>query len=174
MTNAKHSKVSREWYTTSEYVEAARELMGGIDCDPASCKQAQMTVRADEYYTKESNGLVGKAWRGRIFLNPPGGLVREFWQELISQWRAGGVTQAIWIGYSLEQLQTLQRYSYHPLLFPMCVPRKRIAFDSPGQEKRSPTHANYICYLPRLDVPDSFDVRRFHDLFGSFGATNHG
>lgn len=40
------SSRSEEYYTPAPIVEAAREVLGGIDLDPASCDMAQETVRA--------------------------------------------------------------------------------------------------------------------------------
>ena len=90
------------------------------------------------FYTAEDNRLdVNNGWAGRIFVNPPTGLVNEFWTRLVREvvHPDGGVFcghQAIWIGYSLEQLQTLQRIGgglfAHPLQFPMCIPSSRLAF----------------------------------------------
>lgn len=61
-----------ECYSPDWAVEWARAAMGGIDLDPASCEEAQRTVRADHYYTAEDDGLT-REWFGRVWLNPPWG-----------------------------------------------------------------------------------------------------
>ena len=48
---------SNEWYTPTQYVEAARRVLGGIDLDPASCEVANATVKATRYLTKDDDGL---------------------------------------------------------------------------------------------------------------------
>jgi ParB family chromosome partitioning protein len=164
--NALHSKATAEWFTPATYVEAARDVMCGIDIDPASCALANETVRAPFYFDKERSGLDARAmWNGRVFLNPPGGLVREFWRRLQAEWTYKRTTQAVWVGYSLQQLQTLQTDGDGPIVLAsaICYPRRRIAFiDESGKPSKAPTHANYIAYLgPAVD--------RFADLFGEFG-----
>ncbi|MEE1201014.1 MAG: DNA N-6-adenine-methyltransferase, partial [Christensenellales bacterium] len=59
-----------EWYTPSEYIEAAREVLGTIDLDPASNDFANETVKASTYYTEDTNGLL-QEWSGNIWMNPP-------------------------------------------------------------------------------------------------------
>jgi phage N-6-adenine-methyltransferase len=59
-----------EWYTPPEYIEAAREAMGSIDLDPASCEVAQANVKARRHFTIDDNGL-DKKWSGNVWLNPP-------------------------------------------------------------------------------------------------------
>ena len=160
MTNARHSMDSPDWMTPVPYVKAAREVMGGIDLDPASDDVANRTVKATQYYTPMENGL-DRAWRGRVFLNPPGGLVREFWLKLME---SPEVEQCVWIGYSVEQLQYLQaiRAPSTPLQYPLCFPRKRIAFVKPGQAKNAPSHANYVAYIGP-------NVVKFCKTFAVFG-----
>jgi len=51
-----------EWYTPTEYLEAAREVLGGFDLDPASSDAAQKIVKAQNYFTKSDDGLQ-KEWR---------------------------------------------------------------------------------------------------------------
>src|SRR5262249_7627129 len=61
-----------EWSPPPDLLEAAREVMGGIDLDPASSdrQQAQATVKAARYFTVENSGLE-QPWLGRVWLNPP-------------------------------------------------------------------------------------------------------
>lgn len=170
---ARHSMDTPEWYTPACFVESARVVMGGIDLDPASHEEANARVRAARYFDKDDNGLT-RPWHGRVFLNPPGGkgLVNAFWRKAILEWLAGRVDQLVWIGYSLEQLQTLQQAgaSDTPLSFPTCFTSKRIAFveneakkaerqakeiaaGKKPSDKNSPTHSNYISYIgPNVDA----------------------
>ena len=161
--NPMHLKQSPNWHTPAAYVEAARAVMGRIDLDPASDTVANQTIKAKVFYTEHDNGL-DYDWVGRVFLNPPGGLVREFWLKLVE---SSAVTECIWIGYSLEQLQFLQQINANstPLNFPLCIPRRRIAFDLPGSKKKSPTHANYVAYLTTQPLRDA----RFMAAFRQFG-----
>ena len=59
-----------EWYTPIEFINAAREVMGSIDLDPASCEAANKTVKATKIFTIDDDGLK-QHWRGNIWLNPP-------------------------------------------------------------------------------------------------------
>jgi len=66
MNNSKND----EWYTPKYIVDIARNIMGNIDLDPASCFLANQIVNADKYYSLEDDGLQQK-WFGRVWLNPP-------------------------------------------------------------------------------------------------------
>ncbi len=142
----RHTCTDPGWYTPRPYVEAARMVMGAIDLDPASDAEANQIVRATRFHTIDDNGLK-QPWFGRVFLNPPGGKndednanVPAFWLKLLASLASSvdavdlayptHVTQAVWIGYSLEQLQTLQQVGADrtPLDCVMCVPAQRIAF----------------------------------------------
>ena len=61
-----------EWYTPPKYTEAARQVMGEIDLDPASSKIANKMHKATKIFTKAQNGL-NKTWKGRVFMNHPFG-----------------------------------------------------------------------------------------------------
>ena len=189
---ALHSSASPEHGTPPEIVEAARTVLGGIDLDPASSAVFNEIVRADKLFTKEDDGLA-QEWSGRVFLNPPSGdggkLVKRFWEKLNDEYYLGSVTSAIWIGFSIDQLQTLQNCSwYGPLVHAICVPRKRLqftrSFETPSQQGlfgdssdptpvlgESPTKPNFICYLPRRDngFVLSSTEDRFAEAFEKFG-----
>lgn len=167
-SNIQHSAASQEWYTPPEFIEAVHEVMGGIDVDPASSVDANCRVRARRFFTKDNDGLV-QSWPGRVFLNPPTGLVKKFWTKLTEEFTLGRTTEFVYLGYSLEQLQTLQNASGARFLPQcdhtcLCFPRKRIKFIKPGQAVSRPTHANFFVY--RGEHP-----HLFHQVFSQFGVT---
>lgn len=180
--SARHSCDSPEWYSPDDIVTAARAVFGGaIDLDPASHLEANARIRARRIYTVKDDGL-SKRWRGRVYLNPPPGLVGNFWLKLMAEYHAGHISEAIWIGYSLEQIQTLQnleRNDFLPIEYATCYPRKRIAFIENAAKRLArirklraagkliktysqPSHGNYITYL-------GDNGRAFRRVFSQFG-----
>jgi ParB family chromosome partitioning protein len=116
-----------EWYTPPEYLEAAREVMGGIDLDPASSEIAQRNVRASTFYTLEDDGLAHD-WRGRVWLNPPytAGTVERFVAKLCSHYKAGDVTAAILLVNNATETKWFQKAGR--LAADVCFPAGRIRF----------------------------------------------
>ncbi len=90
-----------EWYTPAEYLDAAREVLGSIDLDPASCEVAQRTVRATAFFTAEADGL-SREWHGRVWLNPPYSqpLIADFVSKLLAERRSRRVTDAIMLTHN--------------------------------------------------------------------------
>ena len=66
------ASASDEWYTPPEFIEMARQVMGGIDLDPASNETTQQWIQAETWYGIKDNGLT-QHWQGRVWLNPPYG-----------------------------------------------------------------------------------------------------
>ncbi len=55
-----------EWHMPTDFIEAARDVLGAIDLDPASHSVAQRTVQASKFFTRADDGLPksGMAARG--------------------------------------------------------------------------------------------------------------
>jgi hypothetical protein len=171
--NIQHSSGSDEWYTPAEYVEAAREVLGTISLDPASCERANETVGATVWYGREDNSL-GRDWHGSVFLNPPGGKTGNisntglFWTKLMRELELGHIDHAIFMGFSLECLASTQKPGQFSVgAFPICIPAKRIRFVHPMDVKTAPSHSNVIAYIHgRTDY-----TYRFLQVFEKFGLT---
>lgn len=166
--NAQHSSKSVEHYTPVSVVEASREALGGIiDLDPCSCNLANEVVKAAVFYNEFINGLK-HTWCGKVFVNPPGGRVNGksqpivWWEKLLGEWDNGNVDEAIFVGFSIEILQTSQRCAISLLDFPFCIPNKRMKFWNPETSGDSPTHANVISYIGPNKI-------RFRESFRSIG-----
>jgi DNA N-6-adenine-methyltransferase (Dam) len=151
---------SVEWYTPAAYVDAAREVLGGIDLDPASCELANRVVRARVFYDRDSDGLA-REWRGRVFLNPPyGRQCGEFVAKALDEHRAGHVQAAILLlnGYAFDVSW------FRPLWdFLLCFTHHRIDFYSPTRVLNGGTTGSVFVYL-------GADRARFARVFARFGA----
>jgi hypothetical protein len=182
----RHSSKSNEHYTPSFIVDAARATMTVIDLDPASCEVANRTVRASAIYTQADNGLV-LPWHGNVFLNPPGGKLegqsnqKLWWFKLAAEWMAGRVRSAVFVGFSVEILQTTQ--TKRPLNLPVpaevphCFPTRRVAYMKQAEEGDlvvggSPPHSSVIIYLPPRTSTLEWDtgVYQFAQNFDAVGA----
>lgn len=186
-SNVQHAQGSDRWFTPEDFVSAARQALGGvIDLDPASEPEAQRVVRAERWISEAEDGTRTR-WIDpdgppkTVFCNPPGkkdgatspttgkptgrSLVWAFWETLMAEKAAGRLRAAIWVAFSLEQLQQSQlRARGEEGLFAMtdfmlCIPRRRIPFGSPeaSGKKTQPSHANAIVYVSGVeDNPKDF------------------
>ena len=158
---AKTSSVSDEWYTPPEYIQMARQVMGGIDLDPASNELAQQWVQAEQYYTQSDDGLT-LPWYDRIWLNPPYGNQMPVWiKKLIAAYEKKEVTQAIILVRPAAGSSWFQQLSGQ---FIGCTLHKRIKFiDANGKAQSSPVHGNVFFYL-------GCKSERFREVFSDIGV----
>ena len=154
------SSETDQWYTPAYIVDAAREVLGRIDLDPASSELANQTVKADSYYTVENDGVLHQ-WPGRVWMNPPYcGKAGAFIEHLIEQFEVGNTTAAIVL---LNANSVADRW-FAPLFdYPLCF-AGRIDFLSPDRGKPGgrPPHGSVFAYLgPERQL--------FADVFSAFG-----
>ena len=154
------SSANAECYTPARYVDAAREVLGGIDLDPASCAEANETVRARRFYDARTDGLT-QPWEGRVWCNPPYG--REgpkFVAKALQEFETGSVPAAVLLlsGYSVDTAWFAPLWDHV-----LCFVLGRIRFRGPllGDEG-TPTAASVFVYLGP-------DWPRFASVFGELG-----
>ena len=158
-----HNSGENEWYTPSEYIKAARKVMGGIDLDPASSVIANKTVQAIRYFAASDNGL-SQEWFGNVWLNPPYSqpLIQQFAEKLVAEWESGRVDQACVLVNNATDTAWLQ--TMLSVCTALCLVRGRIKFlDPSGRAVGAPLQGQVILYFgTKLD--------RFADVFKAFGV----
>jgi len=150
-----------EWYTPTEFVEAARAAMGGIDLDPATSKRAQKTVRAKRFYTKSDNGL-SKKWAGRVWMNPPYSkeLLPSFIERYLSFVESGDIEQGTVLVNNATETKWFQELADNAAA--VCFPKQRIRFLTPSNEKGHPLQGQAILYSGKR-------TKTFCKVFSGFG-----
>ena len=118
---------SNEHYTPAVYIDAAREALGSIDLDPASCTAANRIVKAKTFYSEDGEH---KPWRGHVWLNPPyGNMVGAFIGKLVEEYATKRVTGAV----ALVSAHATDTGWFQPLWdHTLCFTNHRIAFSDVG------------------------------------------
>lgn len=150
---------NNEWYTPSEYIEAARSVMGEINLDPASSEIANKTVKADHIYTVEDNGLE-KPWFGNVWLNPPYAtdLIGKFAEKVVNE--LGNINQAIVLVNNATETEWF--YGMVENATAVCFPKSRVKFYTPDGKTGAPLQGQAIIYFGEY-------VNRFINVFDEKG-----
>ena len=143
---AKASVGNDEWHTPEWIIALARDVMGGIDVDPASSEAAQKVVKAPVYYTLETDGL-RQEWRGRVWLNPPYSRrnIDAFIAALARQFEAGHITQFLVLVNNATEVRWARQL--FDIASAVCLITGRIRFTSPvASDKSGPTRGQMLAY----------------------------
>jgi hypothetical protein len=160
------SSRSEDWYTHKEIVDLVHELYGGPpDLDPMSCAEANLTVKALEFYSAEDDGL-NHRWYGKMLWNPPWGgadasaAKKRGLVKLLQAYESSVVTECVCV---LNANATTTAWFAPLLSFPVCFPPRRIAHYGPDGKGGSPNSGTVIIYVGR-------QVDRFAEVFSGLGA----
>lgn len=184
------SSGSFEYYTPELWVNAARQVMGGIELDPASSLTANMIVMADRFFDKEINGLE-QAWMANsLWMNHPfhrgekpcptdhskckkktcqsrGYHINnaipsnmDWITKLINEYNSGNVKEAICITFA----STSEGWFKKLLQYPQCFPDGRVQYYKPdGTLDNNVTKGSCLTYLGP-------NVSKFAQVFKTYGT----
>lgn len=157
---------NNEWYTPPAIIDAAREVLGDFDLDPASSEIANATVQAPLFYTAETDGLAQDWPIGRIWCNPPyaTGLIGRFATRLAAEFRRGSTG----IVLTNNATETAWFQELAGVSSAICFPLSRVRFLRPEGEAGAPLQGQAIFY-------SGGDADGFAERFAAFGiVVRHG
>lgn len=136
-----------DFYTHPTIIAAARDAMCGIDLDPASCKEANLTVGATRFIGEIDNGLL-HPWAGRVWCNPPYGDWKTWAPKIVEE--LGNVEQLC----LLVTTRSITGKTFHPLVQgadSIWIGRGRFGFGGPHASSPDEGHV-CLYYGERADA----------------------
>jgi len=174
-----------ELYTPPEIIEAARNVLGVIDLDPASSIKANKCVKAERIYTKRADGLT-KRWKGNVWMNHPWGakentckknckkksclkrgyhLMKDLpgnaaWiNKLIHHYKSKDINQALCITYASTGEGWFKPLKQYPICF---LDGRTSFYNEKGQELNQNTKGCAVTYLGKY-------INTFEKHFSKYG-----
>lgn len=172
-----------EYYTPKFYIDLVYKVLETIDLDPASCKQAQQTVKAKKYFTISDNGLTELWQANNIFLNFPYSNAKSWILKTLIEYNNYNFNNGIILANSItdteafhmlikQQQQELPLFaeseqSQRERLIAVCFVKGRINFiDQFGVEQKNPLHPSmFVCVTSDKKIRD-----KFCDVFREVGS----
>ena len=135
-----------EWYTPAAILDAARDVLGAFDLDPASNAEAQASVQAARFFTKEDDGL-RQEWGGRVWLNPPYAQphIADFVSKMVAERRAGRVAAGIMLTHNYTD--TAWFHEAAAVAEAICFTRGRVKFYDAAGNVAAPTQGQALFYF---------------------------
>lgn len=153
-----------EWYTPVEIIDAARQVMGGIDLDPASTAAANRIVSAAQFYTQDDDGLA-QEWFGRVWMNPPYAQpwIERFALRLIDQYKRDNVSEACVLVNNASDTKWFTRLSM--VANARCDVVRRVRFWHPDRDTASPLQGQTVWYF-------GANTLKFKEEFSTIGVSS--
>ena len=185
--DVRSSSGDTNWYTPLWIIDLAKQVMGGIALDPASCAEANEVVKADFIYNIHDDGLALPWLAGTVFCNPPygkGDVTGKWWRKMWTEYEAGNFAQGMFLANATMETKWMQHALGHCVVLLIAG---RVKFWKPGLATRNGQLGSALVYLPpRHDDPPrplgvplgaplyvplyAEAVRRFADAAGGRGV----
>ena len=136
--------------------------MGSIDCDPASNKYANKTIKAKTFYSIMENGLF-QTWHGNVWMNPPYSQpqISLFSKCFCNKYYANEFNQGCVLVNNATETAWFQILC--SLSLSICLISKRIKFiDMNGDANGAPLQGQILLYFGK-------DETKFKNIFQNIG-----
>lgn len=161
--NGNRGNSPQHLFMTVENIDRVKAVMGDIDTDPSSCKEANAKyVKAKVFYDEAQDGLKQR-WFGRVLLNPmyDAENLYPFADKLIAELENGNCTEAITVTPNSTDTDWCQKLMRRADA--VCFHQGRVKFHAPGTGKTgNPALGTLICYFGP-------NVQKFVAVFGEVG-----
>ena len=159
-------KDSDAWYTPAQYLESAREVLGGFDLDPFSSESANEVVQASRYFTVEDDALTLEWHAETLWMNPPysRSVCAPAVDRLVREFEARRVENAIALTNNATDTKWFKTLAGAGAA--VCFTDHRIAFwNEDGKPLTGNTRGQTFTLLTRSDLV----VERFAEEFAKHG-----